>query len=322
MLPQIPNLLWISNRGSAIMSLVEEERVSSPRSQVQLHLQPLAGRIGAEVKGLRVGSTLAPEAFTALKAALLQYKVLFLRGQHHLDDAQHEAFGRLFGDTEAHPTIPAPEGTRIFELDSFHGGRADSWHTDVTFEAAYPQIAVLRAVVLPPFGGDTVWASTVAAYERLPEPLKRLVENLRAVHGNDYDYATARVPEEDDDSRRIYRQVFRSRLIESEHPVVHVHPETGERALLLGHFVKRFVGLSSGDSHRLLDLLQAHVTRPENTVRWRWAPGDVAIWDNRATQHIAINDYGQQHRVMRRVTVSGHPARGIDGFVSRALTTI
>ncbi|QPF75495.1 TauD/TfdA family dioxygenase [Roseateles sp. DAIF2] len=282
-------------------------------------LQPLAGRIGAELRGLRLSGELAPATFAALKAALLRHKVLFLRGQQHLDDAQHEAFGRLFGALEAHPTVPAPSGTRLLELDSLHGGRADSWHTDVTFKAAFPQVSVLRAVLLPPYGGDTVWANTAAAYEALPAPLQRLAEGLRAVHGNDYDYAAARVVEQDDPARRRYREVFTATTIEAEHPVVHVHPETGERALLLGHFAKRFSGLSGTDSRQLLATLQAHVTRLENTVRWRWAPGDVAIWDNRATQHYAINDYGAQHRVVRRVTVSGTPAQGVDGFVSRAL---
>jgi taurine dioxygenase len=287
---------------------------------LELDLQPLAGRIGAEVRGLRLSGALAPESFAALKAALLRHKVLFIRGQQHLDDEQHQAFGRLFGPLEAHPTVPAPSGTRLLELDSLHGGRADSWHTDVTFQAAFPQVSVLRAVVLPPYGGDTVWANTVAAYESLPEPLKRLAESLRALHGNDYDYAAARVIAEDDVARKRYREVFTAKTLQAEHPVVHVHPETGERALLLGHFVKRFQGLSSSDSRRLFDTLQSHVLRLEHTVRWRWAPGDVAIWDNRATQHYAINDYGQQHRVVRRVTVSGTPAVGVDGFVSRSIS--
>ncbi|MGN6831339.1 TauD/TfdA dioxygenase family protein [Paucibacter sp. M5-1] len=287
---------------------------------LELDLQPLAGRIGAEVRGLRLSGALAPESFAALKAALLRHKVLFIRGQQHLDDEQHQAFGRLFGPLEAHPTVPAPSGTRLLELDSLHGGRADSWHTDVTFQAAFPQVSVLRAVVLPPYGGDTVWANTVAAYESLPEPLKRLAESLRALHGNDYDYAAARVIAEDDVARKRYREVFTAKTLQAEHPVVHVHPETGERALLLGHFVKQFQGLSSSDSRRLFDSLQSHVLRLENTVRWRWAPGDVAIWDNRATQHYAINDYGQQHRVVRRVTVSGTPAVGVDGFVSRPIS--
>jgi alpha-ketoglutarate-dependent sulfate ester dioxygenase len=287
---------------------------------IELDLQPLSGRIGAEVRGLRLSGELAPESFAALKAALLRHKVLFIRGQQHLDDEQHQAFGRLFGPLEAHPTVPAPSGTKLMELDSLHGGRADSWHTDVTFKAAFPQVSVLRAVVLPPYGGDTVWANTAAAYEGLPAPLKRLAEGLRALHGNDYDYAAGRVVAEDDSARKRYREVFTAKTIQAEHPVVHVHPETGERALLLGHFVKQLQGLAGADSRQLFNTLQSHVTRLENTVRWRWSSGDVAIWDNRATQHYAINDYGQQHRVVRRVTVSGTQAVGIDGFTSRVIS--
>jgi alpha-ketoglutarate-dependent taurine dioxygenase len=286
---------------------------------LQLDLQPLSGHIGAELRGVRLSGELAPATFAALKAELLRHRVLFIRGQQHLDDAQHQAFGRLFGEPVPHPTVPPLSGTQLLELDSRHGGRADSWHTDVTFEAAFPQVSILRAVVLPPHGGDTVWASTVAAYASLPEPLKRLAESLRAIHGNDYDYAAQRVVAEDDSGRKRYREVFTSRQVGAEHPVVHVHPETGERALLLGHFIKQFVGLSSSDSRALFAVLQAHVTRLEHTVRWRWSPGDVAIWDNRATQHYAINDYGQQHRVVRRVTIAGTPAVGIDGRSSQPL---
>lgn len=290
-----------------------------PGPDTPFALIPLAGHIGAELRGLRLGGDLPSAVFAALKAALLRHKVLFIRGQQHLDHAQHEAFGRLFGELQAHPTVPAPSGTRLLELDSLHGGRADSWHTDVTFKPAFPQVSVLRAVVLPPHGGDTVWASGVAAYRGLPEPLKHLAESLRAIHGNDYDYALSRDPAQEDEARRQYREVFRARTLEAEHPVVHVHPETGEHSLLLGHFVKRFVGLSGNDSRQIFNLLQAHATRLEYTVRWQWASGDVAIWDNRATQHIAINDYGAQHRVVRRVTVSGTTARGVDGRASEAL---
>jgi taurine dioxygenase len=285
-----------------------------------LDIRPLAGRIGAEIRGVRLSGRLAPETFAAIHAALLRHKVVFLRGQQHLDDAGHEAFGRLFGAIEPHPTVPSPDGRTLLELDSRHGGRANSWHTDVTFEVAPPKVAVLRAVVIPPVGGDTVWANTAAAYDSLPAPLQALAETLRAVHGNDYDYAAQRADGGEEEGRKRYREVFTSTVFQAEHPVVHVHPETGERALLLGHFVKKLAGYSSHDSQRLVEILNAHVLRLENTVRWRWAQGDVAIWDNRATQHYAINDYGDQHRVVRRVTVTGEVPVGVDGRRSTALT--
>jgi alpha-ketoglutarate-dependent sulfate ester dioxygenase len=295
-------------------AVVEDRKLASSTG---LDIVPLAPRIGAEVRGLRLSGALAPETFAALKQALLRHRVLFVRGQQHLDDASHEDFGRLWGDIEAHPTVPAPEGTRFLELDSRHGGRADSWHTDVTFRATPPQVCILRAVILPPVGGDTVWANTVAAYDHLPDDLKVIADRLWAVHGNDYDYAESRTSEgassEELSSRQKYREVFRRAVIEAEHPVVRVHPETGERALLLGHFLKRLSGLSTSESRHLFEILQSRVVRLENTVRWRWAPGDVAIWDNRATQHYALNDYGDEHRVVRRVTVTGDVPVSVDG---------
>ena len=289
-----------------------------------LQIEPLAGRIGAAVQGVQLGGDLAPALFAQIKAALLKHRVLFFRGQQHLTDSSHQDFGRLFGEIEAHPTVPAPDGTQFLELNSQHGGRADSWHTDVTFQAAYPQVCVLRAVTLPDHGGDTVWANTVAAYEGLPEPLKQLAEQLWAVHGNDYDYAENFRQNAASDSetagRASYRKVFTRKTIEAEQPLVHVHPETGEKALLLGHFAKRIKGLRSSESAALLQLFNERIIRLENTVRWSWQEGDVAVWDNRATQHYAINDYGDAHRVMRRVTVSGTTATSVDGRRSLDIT--
>ena len=277
-----------------------------------LDLRPLAGRIGAEVRGLRLSGEIDAATFEAVRAALLRHKVLFFRGQQHLDDTAHQAFGRRWGEIVAHPTVPAPTGTKIFELDSAHGGRANSWHTDVTFEAAPPKVSILRAVVIPPTGGDTVWANTAAAYDGLPTALKALADALWALHGNDYDYGATRV-EPDAAGVRRHREVFTSRLIQAEHPLVRIHPETGERTLVAGHFLKRFLGFNTQDSQNLLTLFQNHITRLENTVRWQWTQGDIAIWDNRATQHYAINDYGDAHRLMRRVTVAGEPTVGVDG---------
>lgn len=288
-----------------------EERFGS------LQVLPIAGRIGAEVQGLSLSADLDGTVFAQLQEALLRHKVLFFRGQHHLDDESHQAFGARFGRTVAHPTVPARSGTKLFELDaSKGGGRADSWHTDVTFVDAFPKVSILRAITVPSYGGDTVWANTAQAYAQLPPALKQLADTLWAVHSNDYDYGADRA-QVDATRLRHHREVFVSEVYESEHPLVHVHPETGERALLLGHFIKRILGVSSAESARLFELLQSRATRLENTVRWRWQQGDVAIWDNRATQHIAINDYGDQPRVVRRVTVQGEPAVSVDGQRSR-----
>lgn len=285
-----------------------------------LDIHPVAGNIGAEVRNISLSAELDDAVFRQIENALVKYKVLFFRQQSHLTDESHQAFGARFGNIVAHPTVPAPQGTRLFELDaSKGGGRADSWHTDVTFVEAFPKISILRGVTIPEFGGDTVWANTARAYEQLPASLKQLVDSLRAIHSNDYDYGAERIVTE---AHRLnhHNNIFVSSVWEAEHPLVHVHPVSGERVLLLGHFVKKLVGLSSRESAQIFELLQNRVIRLENTVRWQWQQNDVVIWDNRSTQHYAVNDYGDQPRVVRRVTVEGEPAIGIDGSRSRTVT--
>ena len=159
----------------------------------------------------------------------------------------------------------------------------------------------------------------MTAYQDLPEPLKALADGLRAVHSNDYDYAAVNPARELTGDLKKYREQFVSTVYKTEHPVVRVHPETGERGLFLGHFAQHFSGLSSRDFQQLFDLFQQRVTRPENTVRWSWREGDVAIWDNRATQHYAVADYGDRARRLHRITVAGDVPEGVDGRPSRAL---
>ncbi len=182
----------------------------------------------------------------------------------------------------------------------------------MTFVPAFPLFSVLRGVVIPPVGGDTVWANTVAAYETLPPLLRGLADQLWALHSNAYDYGATR-PNATARQLQRYETVFKSTVYETEHPAVQVHPLSGERAIILGYFVRRLLGVSSADSGHLFAMLQGHVTRLENTVRWRWSAGDVVIWDNRATQHKAIDDYGSQPRIVRRVTIDGPVSVGIDG---------
>ncbi|MHC6227970.1 TauD/TfdA dioxygenase family protein [Pseudomonas sp. X10] len=286
---------------------------------VELDIQPIAGRIGAEIRGVRLAADLDPATVEAIQAALVEHKVIFFRGQTHLDDQEQEAFAKLLGDPVAHPTVPVHEGSSfLLQLDGADGQRANSWHTDVTFVDAYPKASVLRSVVAPASGGDTVWANTAAAYQELPEPLRELADKLWAVHSNEYDYAGVR-PNVSAEKLERYRKVFTSTVYETEHPVVRVHPISGERTLLLGHFVKHLKGYSKSDSAHLFAVLQSHVTRLENTVRWRWQAGDVAIWDNRATQHYAVDDYGTQPRTVRRVTLAGEVPVGVDGQLSRTV---
>lgn len=282
-----------------------------------IQVQPIGGRIGAEIQGVTLSAELSDEVVYEINQALLQHKAIFFKGQQHLDDTEQEAFAARLGTPLNHPTVPVKNGSaHILEIDS-RGARADSWHTDISFIDAYPKASILRSVVAPQVGGNTVWANTSTAYADLPQELKILADSLRTVHSNNYDYAAkASVPPE---VLARYKDFFNSTEYETEHPLVRVHPETGEKTLLLGSFFKNFVGFSQQESRRLYELFQSYVEKLENIVSWRWSEGDIAIWDNRATQHRAINDYGDQHRVVRRVTLEGDVPVGVDGQSSRVL---
>ncbi|WP_433759217.1 TauD/TfdA dioxygenase family protein [Nocardia sp. CA-135398] len=283
-------------------------------AQTTATVTKIGARIGARVDNVRLGGDVDAATVAVIRRALLEHKVIFFRGQDHLtEDGQYE-FAQLLGTpTTPHPTVTS-HGVKSLAIDSEYG-RANSWHTDVTFVDRIPKASILRAVTLPTYGGSTTWASTVAAYDSLPEPLKRLAESLRAVHTNLYDYAATDV-DRSNPNTDAYRAEFQSDYYETEHPVVRVHPETGERALLVGHFVKRFVGVSTSESQALFRLFQDRVTRLENTTRWNWQPGDVAIWDNRATQHYAVDDYDDQPRKLTRITLAGDIPVGVDGVKS------
>jgi taurine dioxygenase len=297
------------------------ERPDTDTDADQLTVTRIGGRIGAVVEGVHVGGDLAAETVAAVRAALLEHKVLFFRDQHHVTDDDHVDFADLFGETtKAHPTV-STGSAKVLSVAANRGMAANSWHTDVTFVDRVPAMSTLRAVTIPAYGGNTVWANTAVAYEQLPSSLKALVDDLWAVHSNDYDYAmaTENDAEQAEGNLQFTRDEFASTVYETQHPVVRVHPETGERTLLLGHFVKKFVGLNSSESTAVYQLLQNRITKLENTVRWQWREGDVALWDNRATQHYAVADFGTQPREVRRVTVAGDVPRSIGGRSSVVL---
>lgn len=289
------------------------------RTTREITVAKVGGRIGAVVGGVRLGPELPADAVAAVRQALLDHKVIFFRGQHHLDDDAQLGFARLLGvPTTAHPTIRG-SGAHVLPIDS-ERTQANAWHTDVTFVDRPPAASILRAITLPPHGGTTTWANTATAYAALPAPLKVLCDNLWGLHTNAIDYAASseNTADRPDEEVLAAREEFLSLSFETEHPVVRVHPETGERTLVLGNFVREFIGLNSKESHALFHVLQDRVTRLENTVRWTWAPGDVAIWDNRATQHYAVSDYDGHHRLMHRVTIAGDIPVGVDGARSVA----
>ncbi|MDF5713181.1 MAG: TauD/TfdA family dioxygenase [Rhizonema sp. NSF051] len=282
-------------------------------------IQPVAGRIGAEIVGVDLSTNLSNDIISEIRKTLVQYKVIFFRRQQ-LDANGQVAFARRFGEvTTAHPTVPSlPGHPEVLDLDYGRTAtRANNWHTDVTFVDRPPLGSILRTIVIPPAGGDTIWANTVSAYQDLPRHLRSLADQLWAVHSNAFDYAVAAVDLPTD--VKAYRDVFTSTVYETLHPVVRIHPESGERGLFIGGFVRQVRGLSTTESDDIIRLLQSYVTRPENTVRWRWQVGDVALWDNRATQHYAIADYGDQPRHVQRVTISGDIPVSIDGKHSEAI---
>lgn len=278
----------------------------------KLETTPLSGTLGAEVDGVDLRRPLETGVVNGIRKALLTHRVLFFRDQL-LSPEELVAFAKHFGElTPAHPIIAGlaahPE---LFVVDSAllpervkrrdRSAGENKWHTDVTFVERPPLGSLLNAHIIPQRGGDTQWADLVDAYNTLSPPLQQLLDGLDAAH----------------DARRAFGYVARedpgggahNRLEDLKpvrHPVVRVHPETGERALFVNPtFTSHLVGLSHRESSSLLRLLYDHIAQPERTVRWRWRVGDLAFWDNRATAHYAVSDYGEQHRRMHRVTLAG-----------------
>ncbi len=298
-------------------------------SELGLDVRPMAGVIGAEVLGVDLTGPLNRAVVAEIRAALLQWKVVFFRDQH-IDQDQHLALARAFGEpTPAHPTLPAvfPDHPEILLLDNQHGAtsakgedagdgpRIESrWHTDVTFLPAPPMASILRGVVVPPYGGDTQWTNLAVAYERLSPEVQRFVDGLHAVHQNALPLDRGEMPSG-------LAKTFMSTPIRAVHPVVRVHPETGERVIFVNpNFTSHIVELSRREGNHVLAMLYEHMTRAEFTVRFRWEPGSIAFWDNRATSHLVPTDVPRgMHRSMQRITLAGEPTVGVDGATSYAV---
>lgn len=259
------------------------------RGSDRFEVEPLAGALGAEVRGLRLAE-LGDEDWRALYTVWLEHLVLFFPDQH-LSHAEHVALGRRFGEIEIHPFIPKVSDAfpEIVVLDSDKGARADTWHTDVTFSPTPPMASILSMVVCPARGGDTLFTNQLLAYETLSKPIRELVDGLTAVH-------TA--------------SPFGRPEVRAEHPAVRIHPETGRRALYVNRtFTSHFKELRRAESDALLRVLCDWSEQPAFQVRYRWSKGAVGLWDNRCTMHFAINDYDES-RVIERVTVLGDAPRG------------
>lgn len=281
-----------------------------------LDIQKLSAHLGARVLGLDPRETLDATTTAELRAALAEHKALVLDAPG-LDAAGQERFAASFGPlTSAHPTVPGGERPTILDVDSARN-KANEWHTDVTFVVNPPAISTLRSITVPPYGGETLIASSAAAYRSLPEPLRAWADTLWAVHTNVYDYA--RPPGGLSDTDQEYRSIFESSRFEARHPVVRVHPESGERGLFIGGFVREIEGLSTTESRDVVRLLQAHVTRPEHVLRWSWQPEQLLVFDNRITQHYAIDNYDDLPRRLSRITVAGDVPVSVTGERSTAL---
>jgi taurine dioxygenase len=284
----------------------------------EIEIQKVTANIGARVSGVDISEPLDAETAGAIREALNVHKALVF-DDVDLDDEGQQAFVRHFGEvTTAHPTVSSVDGVpNVLPVDSERGRAANHWHTDVTFVLNPPQASTLRSLTIPPYGGETLIASSAAAYRQLPDALRALADTLWAEHTNDYDYA---VPEEEVDERQAaQRAQFTSIKYRTVHPVVRVHPLTGERGLFIGGFAQRIVGLSPGESRKILDLLQPYVTRPENILRHRWSENQLVLFDNRITQHYAIDNYDGLPRRLHRVTAAGDIPVGIEGKESYSI---
>jgi taurine dioxygenase len=292
-------------------------------SNKHIEVKPVAGHIGAEISGVDLSRPLADEAIQEIRQTLLKWKVVFFRNQN-IDHAAQVAFTARFGEvTYAHPHEDEPiEGfAEILPIDRSryerrNGLRRSSyesrWHTDVTAVVNPPAASILRAVNVPSIGGDTQWTNLVAAYEGLSTPLQALAEKLKAEHRFN---ARLSLPSHS----KLAQRIAANPLV-SIHPVVRVHPETGERALFVNPgFTSHILDVSPQESDLLLELFFNQITKPAYTTRFRWNNGDIAFWDNRATAHLAPQDLDhiEVERVLYRTTIKGDIPFGVDGWRSQ-----
>jgi len=307
------------------MASSSPQQSAGAKTNTGVEVVPLTLHIGADIRGVDLTRPLPPEQLQEIREAFLKWKVVFFRGQH-LDHAQHVAMARQFGEptighavfghVEGYPEIysvaknrTANENREAMMVTPWSG-----WHTDITAAVNPPCASILRGVTIPPYGGDTFWTNLAVAYTGLSATMHGFVDGLRGIH--------AFVPRESTKPGSEYNERIKRRALRSEHPLVTIHAETGERVLFVSpSFLKSVVGLTPRESQRLLELLWEHVTRPEYTVRFKWNAGDIAFWDNRSTSHLAPTDIFQSDfdRQLYRITLVGQPLVGVDGQPSNSI---
>jgi taurine dioxygenase len=273
---------------------------------VSLNVTRLTPALGALVQGVDLSGPISAQVQREIREALVRHQVLFFRNQD-ISPAQHRDFAARFGDLHTHPIYPQhPEASQILVLDTDVVDVKDNaiWHTDVTFSATPPLGAVLVARQLPENGGDTLWASSFAAYDALSDRLKILLDGLTATHDFIKSFPLRRFGQTAADRQRWEETRLKNPPL--SHPVIRTHPESGRKGLFVNEgFTTEINELPEEEGKALLDFLFAHQSRPEFSVRWRWALGDVAFWDNRSTSHYAVDDYRPARRVMHRATIFG-----------------
>jgi alpha-ketoglutarate-dependent taurine dioxygenase len=301
------------------------QQAESTASAATIEVIPLTLHIGAEILGVDLTRPLPEPQLTEVRNAFLKWKVIFFRDQH-LDHAQHVAMARQFGEptighavfghVEGHPKIysVAKNRTANEKYEAMTVAPWFGWHTDVTAAVNPPCASILRGVTIPPYGGDTFWTNLAAAYAGLSETMRGFVDGLRGIHAFE--------ARDDGKAGGNYNDSVKRRALKSEHPLVTVHAETGERMLFASpSFLKSIVGLTPRESAKILEILWEHVVRPEYTVRFKWNAGDIAFWDNRSTAHLAPRDIFQSDfdRQLYRITLVGEPLVGVDGRASTSI---
>ena len=269
-------------------------------AEAGLEIQQLSPVIGAEVRGVDLSQDLSDAAIAGVRQALLEHRVIFFRDQL-ITSEQHIAFARRFGELEVHPFTPNKKGyPEIIMLVNGpeNKSRINVWHSDVTWRIEPSLGSILKAVEVPEVGGDTVWANMVAAFDGLPDELKKRIDGLFAIHDFTNNFGRGLEP----DALKKMQEMHPP----ARHPVVRTHPETGEKALYVNAaFTERIEGMKEAESRKLLQLLYIQARIPEYQIRFRWRPGSIAFWDNRTTQHYPVSDYWPARRSMERVTVVG-----------------
>tara|TARA_B110000008_G_scaffold122433_1_gene124879 strand:+ start:110 stop:955 length:846 start_codon:yes stop_codon:yes gene_type:complete len=267
-----------------------------------LDVKPFSPNLGAEVYGVDLSSPLTESQFNEIRAAFLDYQVLFFKGQSEIAPGQHIEFGKRFGKLHVHPAAPTMMGQpEIFEIHATKDSKianGEFWHSDVSCDEEPPLGTMLQIHIVPTCGGDTMFSNMYLAYEALSEPIKQIINGLTALHSSEHIYKGRYADRGKDDTEIT--------CPEANHPVVRTHPDTGKKALYVNRtFTKRINELSKFESDCVLAMLFEHAEQIDYQIRFRWSINDMAFWDNRCCMHRAIWDYWPEERKGRRVTIAG-----------------